>query len=255
MSTTRRPLRVLSWNIFNENPNTQRLVDCIRENNPDIVLIQEALSSHISTLLNSFEHVATARDYVCRGELCYLAIASNLKLSDIRIVEHFPDTKPPPSPLARWAGWIEFLDSLSARVQLSTTCSARLVVLHTSAATGPSHRKEEVRSVLEAHLEPGAPMLFAGDFNCFSSPWLTPLLALPFAYKKDDIFVRERRSLDEDLNSYCLRPAVQGVTFPRWNLQLDQIYFSRLQLSNSCIIREQFGSDHRPLLAEFIRRP
>ena len=251
MDTKSGTLRVLSWNLFNENTDTQRLVNCIRSTTPDIALIQEALPSHVSILTNYFDHVVTARDYICRGELCHLAIASRLELNDVKVVEHFSETKSPSSPLARWVGWTEFLDSISVTIRLNDTNLIRVVVLHTSAAVGPSHRQKEIHSVLESHFEPALPLLFAGDFNCFAKPWLTPILAIPLAYRLSDVFICEKRALNATLGSCGLHPAVSGVTLPRWRQQTDQIFFKGLRLTDSQILREQFGSDHRPLIAEF----
>ena len=105
--------------------------------------------------------------------------------------------------------------------------------------------------MLEAHFEPTIPLIVAGDFNCFAKPWLTPFLAIPLAYRWGDVLMWEKKALNAHLGFRGFRPAVTGTTFPRWRLQMDQIFFKGLQLTDSHILREQFGSDHRPLVAEF----
>jgi endonuclease/exonuclease/phosphatase (EEP) superfamily protein YafD len=145
---------------------------------------------------------------------------------------------------------VEFLDTLSANIALTGNASIRLVVIHTSAAVGPGVRTKELEAAMAAHVEKVGPCLVAGDFNCFAEPWLAPLLALPLAYQAGDAFIRERKNIEARFASLGFDAAVRGVTFPRWRIQMDQVFVRGVRLLSSRILRRQWGSDHRPILLE-----
>ncbi len=244
-----RPIRVLSWNVFNENPDTARIEACLDETAPDVALLQEATPAHLCAVRARFANVVVARDYLLKGAPCFLVIATDLELSAVSVIEHFPDTKPPPSLLGRFAGWIEFLDTLSAEIRLGSSPPIRLVVAHPSAAVGPGVRREELEAA-GAHIPAAGPCIFAADFNSFSEPWLAPLFALPLAYRVGDFACRERRQLDTWFAARGFAPAVRGVTFPRWRLQMDQVFVRGLIPSAARILSDTWGSDHRPIVID-----
>lgn len=69
-------VRVLCWNVYNENADAARIADALTALNPDVALIQEALPEHIEVIKAHFPHVSIARDYALKGALCYLVVAS-----------------------------------------------------------------------------------------------------------------------------------------------------------------------------------
>jgi endonuclease/exonuclease/phosphatase (EEP) superfamily protein YafD len=241
-------IRLVSWNVFNENLEVSRVVDALKELRPDVALLQEATDAHLEGVASLYPHLERCRDYALRGEMCRLAIASSRPLQNVRVVAHFDDEKPPGSWLARRTGWVEFLDTISADVSVGGS-ALRLVLLHTSAGAPPTVRRRELEAA-SVHIPSSGACLVAADFNAFASPWLAPILALPLGYSWSDWRVSELKDNDAFFRRFELAPAVRGVTFPRFRLQMDQIYFRRLRLGRAEIIRRLWGSDHRPILIE-----
>lgn len=247
----RRPLRLLSWNVYNENPDSARIRACLDAIAPDVALLQEVAPGHLDAIRARYARVEVARDYILKGVPCHLAIATGLEVSEVSVMAHFPDGKPAASPLGRVLGWVEFLDSLAADIRPfpASDTPLRLVVLHTSAAAGPSRRREEL-TLAAAQIPVRGPCVVAGDFNSFAEPWLAPVLALPLAYRLCDLAWRERRRLAQWFADRGFQPAVEGVTFPRFGLQMDQVFLRGLPTTAAWIAQETWGSDHRPIVVD-----
>lgn len=236
--------------MHNKNRERSRILACLADTAPDVALIQEALPNHLEALSERFKNVVVARDYIMRGEPCYLAIASNSDLLDIKVSEHFGATKAPPSLFARISGWVEFLDTLSAKVAIDGNTAIQVVVVHTSAAASPTIRASEVDAALTSHTQPDGPTVFAGDFNCYSEPWLAPIVALPLAYGIQDLLIRERRKLEARMANDGFKPSVRGVTYPRFRAQMDQVFVRGMRILASSILPDHWGSDHKPILVQ-----
>lgn len=242
-------LSVLSWNVFNENPDAGRISSCLEDQDADVVLLQEATPDHLDAVRARYAHVETARDYLLKGDACYLAIASRARLRNVSVIEHFPATKKPPTWLGRRMGWTEFIDTLSADIEPAPGWRLRLIVAHTSAAASPSLRMTEVEAAA-AHVPISGPCLFAADFNCIAQPVNALGLAFPLEYRWRDFKIHERRALDRWFAERGFAGAVRGVTFPRFRAQMDQVYLRDVAVRRAEIIRERYGSDHRPLRLE-----
>ncbi|WP_148264413.1 endonuclease/exonuclease/phosphatase family protein [Roseobacter litoralis] len=245
----KKPLRVLSWNVFNENPDAARIADALTALNPDIALFQEVLPAHIAVIKASFPYVSVARDYALKGELCHLVIASRFPTRRETILFHSDTSKPAPTRWARHAGWVEFLDSLSVDVVVPGARPFRVVNLHTSAGVSPSARQAELAET-QSHFDCEGPCLVAGDFNSYAVPWLAPLLAIPLHYRPKDWLIFERRALNSWFQRQGFAPAVHGVTFPKFRLQMDQLFTRDITVETAVIERRLWGSDHRPLSLE-----
>ncbi|WP_300039540.1 endonuclease/exonuclease/phosphatase family protein [uncultured Roseobacter sp.] len=243
-------MKLLSWNVFNENTDATRIDTCLDYVTPDIVCLQEALPIHLQRLQARFPHMLLGRDYIQRGSLCHLAIASKLPLDSSKVSAHYPENKPHPSLFSQRAGWVEFLDSLSARVQIQDGSWLQIVNLHTSAATGPSTRLTEMEAVAKEHLEVNGRCVVAGDFNMFSRPWLAVFLALPFGFRLSDVATYEKQSVEAWWRDRGFNPATRGITMPKWRLQLDQVFTREIRALNAEIVTNTFGSDHFPLIVE-----
>ena len=240
----------LSWNVFNENPDAERIVDCLGAHKADVALLQEATLGHLEAVRGLYPFIETATDYLLNGEPCYLAIASRYPLKDVNRVAHFSVGKRAPTWLGRKMGWTEFLESLSAEIEPTSGLRLKTVVAHTSAAIGPSARMTETEAVFDAHCATDGPCVVAADFNSLAKPWNAPLLALPLEYRVRDFSIDERARLDGWFASRRFKAAARGVTYPRFLAQLDQIYVRDAEIIRSAILRERYGSDHRPMLAE-----
>ena len=242
-------LSVLSWNVFNENPDAGRISSCLEAHDADVVLLQEATPEHLDAVKTRYAHVATAIDYLFKGEACHLAIASRAPLRDVRVIEHFPPSKRAPTWFGRMMGWTEFLESVSAEIEIAPGRRLRLICAHTSAAASPSVRMGEVQAV-GAHIPAEGPCLFAADFNCFAHPANALGLALPLGYRWRDFKIHERKALDRWFAERGFAAAVRGVTFPRFRAQMDQVYLRGAAVRQATIIQDRFGSDHRPIRLE-----
>ena len=242
-------LRVLSWNAFNENPDAARIAEALMALDPEVAVFQEALPAHIDVIKSRFANVSVARDYALKGALCYLVIASKYPTHNEATKFHAPTTKAAPTRWARHAGWVEFLDSLSLDVILPHGPAVRIVNLHTSAGVSPSVRQVELTST-EGHFDRRGPCLVAGDFNSFAVPWLAPLLAIPLHYRARDWIIHERKALNAWFQQRDFTPAVRGVTFPKFRLQMDQVFSRGISVETARIETRSWGSDHRPLVLQ-----
>ena len=244
-------LRILSWNVFNENPESARIGAAMSALAPDIVLLQEVLPDHLAEIERHFAHLAVARDYSLNGALCHLVIAGQTPLENVTITTHSAPNKPAPTPWAKLAGWREFLDSLSVDI-LWHDRPVRLVNIHTSAGVAPSVRFAELAAT-ESHFGHQGPCVVAGDFNSYATPWLAPVLALPLRYTRADWRTHERRRLNHWFESRSFAPTVRGVTFPKGRLQMDQVFVRDLSVRAARIEQRRWGSDHLPLVIDLAR--
>jgi endonuclease/exonuclease/phosphatase (EEP) superfamily protein YafD len=243
-------VRLLSWNVFNENEGSERIHRCIDQVQPEIVILQEALDEHLMVLSKSYRNIVTGNDYKLKDQMCYLAIATNASIESIVRTSHFADTKAPASVFARWAGWVEFLDSLSALIRVSAATPVRVGNVHLTAGGAPSTRWGELLAC-EHHLGGTEPCVFAGDFNCFSNPLVAMALALPFSYRARDMVCFEQRRLIRWLGDRGFRSAVRGVTVPWLRMQFDHVFCRDVPGVSARILDDAFGSDHRPIVVDF----
>jgi len=245
-----KTLRVLSWNVYNENPNSDRVKRCLHTYAPDIAILQEALPQHIAVVANYFNNLTTGKDYLLKGEACFLVIASDYSLRNISTVRHFQQDKPYPSPFAKFMQWTEFLDTISADVVINSDISIRSVALHTSAGATPSTRLVEISQTVNSHIFDHGPAIIAGDFNNFGHPLLSPIFALPLAYRLQDICVQETKAHETLLSGFGFSNTVNGITFPKFLTQTDYIYIRNLIYKWGTLSVARFGSDHRPLIVD-----
>lgn len=237
-------MRLLFWNTYCENSDSGRITSCLDALSPDVVVMCEATEGHLEAVARRYRHVVQARDYLQDGVLCHVAIAAQVPLSDISVVRHGEINKAPASWLARRMGWVEFLDTLAASLP---ALGFRVLCLHLSAGCGPMRRRRELEAAAE-QISLEGPMVVAGDFNSFSEPWLAPILAAPLGYTWRDWGWRERSANDAWFAERGFTPAIDGITFPRFQLRMDQIYVRDVTLTTGGAVSELWGSDHRPVM-------
>lgn len=246
---SKKSSRILFWNVFCENDEVGRIQQCIGHFEPDLLVLCEVTFGHLAEVSEVYRYVVYALDYLQNGKECLLIIAAHTALTETDIRTHFDRTKEPASWLARQMGWVEFLDTISATC---TELGFRILCLHLTAGCGPSKRRSELE-LASSQIDNIGPFVVAGDFNSFSEPWLAPFVAVPLAYSSEDWFCRERRSNDSWFQKRGFVRSVDGVTFPRFGLKMDQVYVRGLTIQNSGVARELWGSDHHPIFVDVLQ--
>lgn len=244
-------VRLLFWNVYCENLDSARIVNCLDYFEPDVAVLCEATEEHIEVASRQYPHTASARDYLQNGVMCHLVIAAKKPLAETTVTRHANNDKPPASWLAGRLGWVEFLDSLSAFIP---DPGMPIVCLHLSAGCGPTRRRSELEAAA-VQIPNSGPCIVAGDFNSFAEPWFAPLVAGPLRYESSDWTRRERKSNDLWFSERGFVPAVDAVTFPRLQLRMDQVYVRGLEVIAASTSRNCFGSDHRPIVVELSVHP
>ena len=238
--------KLLVWNTYCENSDTNRITACLERFKPDIVVLCEATKGHIEAVSRQYPYVAHARDYIQDGVICYLVIAANTPLREVDLASQGSEDKQPASWLARKKGWVEVLDTIAASFP---ALGFRVLCLHLSAGCGPTRRRGELEAAA-MQISSDGPFIVAGDFNSFSSPWISPFVAFPLRYQCSDWLKHER----EANNSWFLErgfiAAVDGITFPRFRFRLDQVYLRGMTIVKSAASIDCWGSDHRPIIVE-----
>jgi endonuclease/exonuclease/phosphatase family metal-dependent hydrolase len=127
----------------------------------------------------------------------------------------------------------------------------RVMNLHLILAQ-PLWRLEEFEHAMIAH-DASRPTIICGDFNILESLHVT-ILNWMFGGRFTDAFLyrRERTRIEERFIEHKLTNILRGqITHPFSRSQLDHILVSHsFSVKTSAVLRDGFGSDHRPVYAE-----
>ena len=242
-------MRAACWNVLDENADATRILRFLDHCAPTVAALQEVTTGHVAALRAAGWAVCLANDFARGDTVHHLALVSRAPLGRYRALPVNADHTISASILGRRMGWAECLEALTAvwdagEAGIDVTC------LHLSCAVSPSRRARERETILSA-LPPDRPAIVMGDFNAFGRPWLSPLAAPVFGFGPRDLARHELRDLHRAALAHGLRPVVDGVTYPRFRLQLDQVLVRGLDVGRVQILPERYGSDHRPILVDF----
>ena len=242
-------MRAACWNVLDENADATRILRFLDDCAPTVAALQEVTSGHATTLRAAGWAVCLANDFARDDTIHHLALVSRRPLGPHRVLPVNADRMISPSIMGRWMRWTECLDALTAAWDVGGT-GIDVTCIHLSCAVSPTRRARERDTILSA-LPRDRPAIVMGDFNAFGRPWLSPLAAPVFGFGPGDLARHELRDLRAAALAHGLTPVVDGATYPRFGLQLDQVLVRGLDVDRVQVLPERYGSDHRPILVDF----
>ena len=246
-------MRLACWNVLDENADAARILRFLDDAVPTLAALQEVTAEHVAALRAAGWSVCVGEDFARGTSVRYLAFASRRPVRWYRVRPINADRTISPSVVGRRMGWAECLAFLIAGwdggdVGVDGT-EVALACVHLSCAAPPRQRSRECEAILSA-LPPGRPAIVMGDFNAFGRPWLSPLVAPAFGLGWRDLVRHELRDLRTAAHRHGLGPIVDGVTYPRFRLQLDQVLVRGVAVERVEVVPDPYGSDHRPILVD-----
>jgi endonuclease/exonuclease/phosphatase (EEP) superfamily protein YafD len=218
-------LKVASANLFYGNHEMARLVQWIRAESPEIVVLQE-VSPAAAAQLRSLSDYPNLLIDAAPGPFA-LAVLSRLPIDVVEVVQGPMDLPG---------------QGLSYRVELSWSGRRiALAALHLAAPTTPTYRRQRdalLGRTAEWAARSGIPVIAAGDLN--STPWSR-------AFKQAaDLGLRRATGLT---------PTWPSVLGPETTIPIDHVLASRHWAVAGRSRGPDIGSDHRPVLVALTLRP
>lgn len=247
-------MKILSWNIYKNNRNIARAVEFLKQQDVDVICLQEFPARHLGLLKDMGLHMATCEEVLVHKDRrrptsrAYSVIMSRFPLRNSAVVPHkkgYTDHHRKKDKYAYFRA-----DSLYVDIHNSEG-PFRIFNTHFKCMTGPYHRLSQFMEVTGAlsHMHHN---IICGDFNTFGKPWLNLFLWKWFGYQIQEIPINESKLLAEMLQIHGLKnPLESQVTFLKFPVQLDYILVpSYLSVKNKRAFMRLYGSDHFPLLLE-----
>ena len=243
--------RIVCWNVLNKNYDISAFHSLIRMTDADVYVFQELCTHHISALREYREFTLhTAIDFLEGGNLANLGIFSRLASREPKLIEHNPHRLLSPSWFGKQQSWSECIQSLSLFVDVEPH-GFRLVNVHLTCGCSPRFRAALLEEMVP-HFERDARVILCGDFNTFARPWINPFIGWAFGFNMRDLRVNEKRNVKAFARDHDMRMALDGaVTFPKLQLQLDNVLVRGLNVESCYVESGSYGSDHKPIVASF----
>ncbi|MFO7551216.1 MAG: endonuclease/exonuclease/phosphatase family protein [Haliea sp.] len=222
-------LRLLTANVLTSNRQTERFLELVRENDPDIFITLES-DSRWQDCLDTLEGDYPFSVKVPLDNLYGMHLYSRLPLSDTRIAYLVQEDIP----------------SIHAKVHLSDNITLRLHVLH-PAPPSPTENEEsterdaELVVVAQSVAEESGPIVVTGDLNDVA--WSTTTR----------LFRKISGLLDPRVGRGMFNTFHAEHKLLRW--PLDHLYHSDHFTVSELRRLPAFGSDHFPLLVELCHQP
>jgi vancomycin resistance protein VanJ len=224
------PLKVMSYNVWSENPSLLPAAKLIREQDPDILLVQEISREQLRELTLSLEKPAGAASQ--EWNVAYAPRAMQA------VVSRYPLT-----PLMS--------DRKLAKVQAVRvdTAAGAVTVFNVHPRRGNwQGRHRQLKTLLQEHILTAAgPVLLGGDFNTTDQSQTYKMLS------------RHLRNAHWQAGrgfgfSYPANLQAWNEFLPTWPLvRIDHIFYNRdFYAINAETLRESCGSDHLPVTASLL---
>lgn len=242
------PIRLVSWNVFNRNPDGERIARLADTLKPGLLALQEVVAAHQPALDRIGGHRATALDYLDGQQETLLATVSRTPFLSVERFDGNPGRRLSGSWYGRRMRWAECLQALAVTVDLHGG-PLTLVNLHLSAAVAPSAREAELRAILD-WLGERRPAVLCGDFNSFGRAERSLLAALPLSYRLRDLLSDENRALRRLMARAGFEAApLTAPTFRRFGvgIRMDHIFARGVAIRELAVIADRHGSDHHGL--------
>ena len=243
-------MKVVSWNVFNLNHDSEAFASFIKNERADVYALQELTDAHIAFFrtLEGYQ-LFSAEDFVEGDQVTYLGILTRLPSRDHEVIAHNPHRAISDSFQGRRMKWRECLDSHAVTVTAEGH-EVRIANLHLSCGVPPRTRRRQLNEASRHWLEfPRA--VVCGDFNSFGRPFLNLAIGWLYGFGLSDIPVNEDRELTRFAEDHGFKRAFQrAVTFPRFRLHLDHLLARGVSIDTARVDPDTHGSDHRPLIVE-----
>ncbi len=246
-----RPLRIASWNVLYGNDACDRIGDFLDATDADIAALQELSQPHLDHIeaLGRW-HVIRSVDQTGPGGSTFLGIVSKVSAISRRVVDLASVRRPRRSPYAHLTASSATQSVLSAQFAFDGK-PLQVMNVHLTCATSPEGRRQERAAAIQA-LAADAPAVILGDFNAMARRWISAAFAIPFRYGPRDLWFDELAEVTEWAAGLGFVGSVDGVTFPRLGLQLDQAFVRGTTVASAHILKRRFGSDHRPVVVDLV---
>lgn len=244
-------MKLLCWNVLLTNSRIDDVLNFVTGSDADVVALQELSDDHVTALrgLDGYE-LCLAEDCIEKGQLSYLGLLSRVPVVDRKTLTHNRERAYSPSLLGRMWRWQECLQSLSISVEWSSGL-VTIATIHLSCAVPPRTRRTQLEQAA-AHIPPGAPAIVCGDFNSFARPAINFIAGWAFGYGVSDLWTSDLQMIDRFCAGHGLtRQRNNKATLPHFGLHLDHFLTRGFGADTVQVVAETYGSDHRPLCAEF----
>jgi endonuclease/exonuclease/phosphatase (EEP) superfamily protein YafD len=219
-------LKVVTFNLWVRNGETDRIVAYLRQEKPDIVFLEEATEAHKKAL-------ATLADIYPTQVTCHTAIAD----CETVVLSRFP---------ARWqeAGPIagSMPSTAIATLDLGDGRTMTAIAVHLAwpfPMRGRDAQREQALHFAQALDAFPGPLLIGGDFN--GGAW---------ARNQDAVKTIARLTSEPGLHPSWPAIRIHGYDVPEWlRLPIDHLFTRGGPVIASAEIGPKLGSDHFPLLA------
>lgn len=256
-------MKIISWNVRKENPNSVRAMRKILINDPDVICLQEFPEIKLDALAKITKEYRMFKIYDAvnfkkrKRNSMYIVtlIKKNIELLEEHSVNYFSEEVD--SILSRFL-YIkvgkndEKHDSLLLKIRYQDK-EYYIMNLRLSCAVGAKDRvsqlEETIRSVPKT-----APRIICGDLNIVDSKLYNRLTGWIRGFTKIDYKISERDTAENIFRKHNLVNVFKGKKtskIPSFFLQFDHILTSKeLKIKRHYMGRKTYGSDHRVLYLE-----
>ena len=258
----KRPLKVLSWNVWHDHKDPHKALKFIEESDADIVCLQEVSEEALEVFKTSlvYQEIVNAEDcsrVIAREKhICYLVILSKhaiIKSEKFKFKRSLRD---------RTKRVKEALEGHCVDIIFGNK-TIRVLNVHLAAYVGPKQRIAQFKRVLE-HRSQNSVNIIGGDLNCgdpkipFTHRIIGRLIKLVvqrwFGISWDESWLDEDAAFKSEFENCGLRNALgdldECITFPSTFSQLDFILVPLEIDFRASVIADTYGSDHYPIRTE-----
>lgn len=244
-----RAFRIASWNVLYDTGPGDRIVDFLDAVDADVAALQELSERHLDHVESLGRwHVIRSPDQTGAGIASFLGVISKRPSQSRRVVDIPAEIRPKPPLFSRLRATTVTQTALPAGLEINGRM-LEVLNLHLTCATSPGGRRCE-RAFPLAALPADAPAVMLGDFNAMARRWINPAFAIPFGFRPADLLLNELAEVTAWAADHGFAGVADGVTFPWLGLQLDQIFVRGVSVVSAQILKQRFGSDHRPVVAD-----
>lgn len=250
-------MKILTWNVYRKNKNIEGIMGFIVSSEADVVCLQEFPSHFVDRLhaLEGYHHVIEEETFALKDSPNTTVRMMTVLLSKYPIVHHgtvpHKDSYVSDAERKRPMKYSYFhSDSLYIDINAEGK-KFRVFNAHLRCVAGPHHRLSQFKELL-AELSEERENIVCGDFNTFGWSALNFVLWKPFGYRRNELFINERRSFDTVFEEYGFQNPFKGrITFLSVPAQLDYILVTKeTSVASARRFLNTQGSDHVPLLLE-----
>jgi endonuclease/exonuclease/phosphatase (EEP) superfamily protein YafD len=219
-------LKVVTFNLWVRNGETDRILAYLREEKPDIVFLEEATEAHKKAL-------ATLSDIYPTQVTCHTGIAD----CETMLLSRFPAHWQKAGPIAG-----SMPSTAIAMLDLGDGRAVTAIAVHLAwpfPMRGRDAQREQALHFAQALDAFPGPLLIGGDFN--GGVW---------ARNQDAVKTIARLTSEPGLHPSWPAIRIHGYDVPEWlRLPIDHLFTRGGPVIASAEIGPELGSDHLPLLA------